>query len=231
MERAGKESGFLILWLEVTHRCNPTGSSIPLWQQGCGTHPWGVHSLNNYMPWPHRKGYPFSDPSEKDTLSEKHVFSNFLPLPGITVSISLTPVSWIRVYESPKQANKNQCLLALFNLQVCSNLLNYVWEGNINIKTPTLQMGRVRLRAQLWATFQGHTIGGLERESIFCLQILCYQHWDMVFVMSWEMTEAGRPTWYFIIRNGLTSFTPTTGPKRQAHKWHLMLQLVAISTD
>lgn len=52
MERARWEGGFLILPLGVTCRFNsvgPTGWNFLLWQQGCGIHPWVVHSFNNHI--------------------------------------------------------------------------------------------------------------------------------------------------------------------------------------
>lgn len=109
IERAGWESGFLILQLGVIcrfHFVSLAGWKFPLWQQSCGIHPWVVHRFNNHT----------ALAPNYHTFWEVY-FSNLLSLLGVRVCILLTfcPLDHSVLIT---QINKNQhlhCALQVSN--------------------------------------------------------------------------------------------------------------------
>lgn len=140
IERAGWESGLLILQLEVTHdSVSSTGLNILHWQQGCDfTLEWSTASRSiSFQIHCHSWGW-------------------------YCVSIDILSTGlWCTNH--PNKETKINFSLCFTTIEAFCNPLNYIIRKKITIlKSPTLQMRGIRLRGQLWATFPGHTTGCCE---------------------------------------------------------------------
>lgn len=166
MARAEWESGFLILPLEVFCKCNSVGSAGWNFHGGskavASTLEWSAAPTTT-LPWP-----------QMDALSEKGIFSNFVSLLWVMVCILLTfcPLGHSVLITQTNKTQHLSCALQ-FSKHFATNHLSCIWKENNTINISPLKMRRIMLREQLWANFQGPTVGHPQGGGIFWLQILC----------------------------------------------------------